>query len=89
VVWCQYCQSFYLLGNQLLLYSFSPCCQRKDDTVANVLRSVPLNVSFRHGLVNTNSMAWLDLVPKVVQVHLIDNKDAFRWNLTKKGLFTI
>ena len=35
------------------------------------------------------TVAWLDLVSKVVQVHLTDNKDAFRWNLTKKGLFTV
>ena len=34
------------------------------------------------------TVAWLDLVSKVVQVHLTDNKDAFRWNLIKKGLFT-
>ena len=62
--------------------------RRKEDTVANVLRSVPLNVSFRCGLVNANRMAWLDLVPKVVQV-LTDDKDVFRWNLTKKGLFIV
>ena len=28
--------------------------RRKDDTVANVLGIVPLNVSFRRGLVNEN-----------------------------------
>ena len=48
-----------------------------------------LNVSFRRGLVNTNRVAWLDLVSKVVQVHLTDDKDVFQWNLTKNGLFTV
>ena len=36
--------------------------RRKDDTVANVLGTVPLNVSFRRGLVPENRNAWLDLV---------------------------
>ena len=48
-----------------------------------------LNVSFRRGLVNTNRVAWLDLVSKVVQVHLTDDKDVFQWNLTENGLFTV
>ena len=63
--------------------------RRKDDTVANILGSVPLNVSFRRGLVNANRMAWFDLVSMVIQVHFTNEKDVFRWNLTKNGLFTV
>ena len=63
--------------------------RRKDDTVANILGSVPLNVSFRRGLVNVNRMAWFDLVSMVIQVHFTNEKDVFRWNLTKNGLFTV
>ena len=44
--------------------------RRKDDTVAKVLGTTPLNVSFRRGLVNANCIAWFDLVSKVVNVHL-------------------
>ena len=59
------------------LYSFSEVypglfriVRRKDDTVAEVLRATPLNVSFRRGLVNLNRIAWFGLVSKVVNVHL-------------------
>ena len=61
----------------------------KDDTVANVLGIVPLNVSFRWGLVNENRNTWFDLVSKVVHVHLSNEEDVFRWNLSKDGMFTV
>ena len=54
----------------------------KDNDVANILGSVPLNVSFRRGLVNTNRMVWLDLESK-------DVNNIFRWNLTNNCLFTV
>ena len=44
--------------------------RKKSDTMANVLWIVPLNVSFRRGLVNTNLNYWYDLVSKVVPVSL-------------------
>ena len=56
--------------------------RRKYNDVANILGSVPLNVSFRRGLVNTNRMVWLDLVSK-------DVNDIFRWNLTKNCMFIV
>ena len=49
--------------------------RRKDDMVANVLRTIPLNVSFRRGLVNENRISWFDLVLKIVLVHLTNGKD--------------
>ena len=63
--------------------------RRKDDTVANVLGIVPLNVSFRRGLVNENRNTWFDLVSKVVHVHLSNEEDVFRWNLSKNGMFIV
>jgi hypothetical protein len=63
--------------------------RKKDDTVANVLRTVPLNVSFRRGLVNANLNSWFDVVSKVVMVNLKPGTDLFRWNLTKNGFFTV
>ena len=46
----------------------------KDDMVADVLPTIPLNVSFRQGLVNANQTVWFDLMAKVVQVHLTNGK---------------
>jgi len=61
----------------------------KDDTVAKVLATVPLNISFRRGLISANRIAWFDIVSKVVQISLTNGKDVFRWKLTKNGLFTV
>jgi hypothetical protein len=36
--------------------------RRKDNMVANMLRAIPLNVSFRRGLVNENQISWFDSV---------------------------
>jgi hypothetical protein len=63
--------------------------RRKDDTVANVLGIVPLNVSFRRGLVNENQNTWFGLVSKVVQVHHSNEEDVFRRNLSKNGMFIV
>jgi hypothetical protein len=63
--------------------------KRKDDTVAKVLRSIPLNISFRRGLINANRIAWFDLVSRVVEVSLTNGQDVFRWSLTKNGLFMV
>jgi len=39
--------------------------RKKDDTAANVVRTLPLNVSFRRGLVNANMNSWYGLAPKL------------------------
>jgi len=63
--------------------------RQKDDTVANVLATISLNVCFRQGLVNEKRNAWFDLVSKVVQLLLSNGKDVLRWNLINNGIFTI
>jgi hypothetical protein len=63
--------------------------RRKNDTVVNVMGTIPLNVSYRRSLVNANRIVWFDLVSKVVQVHLTNRKDVFWWNLNKNGMFTV
>ena len=57
--------------------------------VANVLRTVLLNVSFRRGLINKNLTSWYDLVSKVVPIHLTNGRDMFIWNLSKNDLFKV
>jgi hypothetical protein len=57
--------------------------------VANVLSTVPLNVSFRHGLINANRDAWFDLVLKVVHIRHSEDGDFSRKNLTTSGLFSV
>ena len=58
-------------------------------TVAKILATRPLNLSFRRALVNNKLVEWLNLVAQIAHVDLVDGLDNFRWNLTKSGLFTV
>jgi hypothetical protein len=62
--------------------------RRKGDSVAKVLSTTPLNISFRRALVGERLSEWLDLVALVVPVTLNENKDKFLWQLRKNGSFS-
>uniref|UniRef100_A0A453ELS0 Reverse transcriptase zinc-binding domain-containing protein n=1 Tax=Aegilops tauschii subsp. strangulata TaxID=200361 RepID=A0A453ELS0_AEGTS len=49
--------------------------QRKEDYVATVLNSVPLNIQFRRSLVGERWNAWLHLVRRLMDVQLSDQAD--------------
>jgi hypothetical protein len=57
--------------------------------VANVLNSRPLTVSFRRALLGSKLTQWLQLVSKVADVALNNEKDAFVWSPNNNGLFTV
>lgn len=63
--------------------------RRKHATVANVLSSTPLNVSFRRGLQGDTLRQWNSLVALVLDVSLNPAKDHFRWSLTQNGEYTV
>jgi hypothetical protein len=48
--------------------------------VAQVLSTVPLNISFRRAVVGENCVKWLELVGCHLDKHLIRRKDTFVWN---------
>jgi hypothetical protein len=52
-------------------------------SVAQVLSTTPLNVSFRRALVGDNWDKWLHLVESVLMVYLNDHRDSFRWTASK------
>jgi hypothetical protein len=52
-------------------------------SVAQVLSTTPLSVSFRRALVGDNWDKWLHLVGNVLPVHLNDHMDSFRWTASK------
>ena len=63
--------------------------QKKHVTIASAFDRVPLNVSFRRTLTGHNLYLWHDLVARISHVQLNNNADAFRWNLTQAGTFTV
>jgi Na+/H+ antiporter NhaD/arsenite permease-like protein len=55
----------------------------KNMSVAQVLSTIPLNVSYRRALMGDNWDKWLHLVGNVLLVHLNDHRDSFRWTASK------
>jgi hypothetical protein len=58
--------------------------KRKNMSVAQVLSTTPLNVSFRRTLIGVNWDNWLNLVGNVLEVNLNNIRDSFRWTASKK-----
>ena len=63
--------------------------RRKNSSIANVMRSVPLNVSFRRALVGQNLANWHNLCTSIVHIQLSQLNDCFRWNYHQNGQFTV
>ena len=63
--------------------------RKKNDIVAYVLSSVPLNVSFRRSLQDNNLRNWNELDMSIMHIQLNDNKDTFKWNLKANRIFTV
>ncbi|WVZ61663.1 hypothetical protein U9M48_011501 [Paspalum notatum var. saurae] len=79
-------------GNQPLKLSYPSLfsiARKKGATVADVMSSSPLNISFRRGLHGERLLAWNELVGRVMSLELREGRDVFRWDLNKKGLFSV
>jgi hypothetical protein len=61
----------------------------KNVTVANTIKEDGLNISFRRNLAGDRWQAWLDLVERLMEIHLTDEKDTFTWKLTESGQFSV
>jgi hypothetical protein len=63
--------------------SLQKIVRKKNKSVAQVLSTTPLNVSFRGALVGDSWDKWLEIVGNVVMVSLNDRKDSFIWTANK------
>lgn len=63
--------------------------KKRNVTIANVLRTRPLNVASRRALVGENLKNCYKIVAIVAFINLTSNKDVFRWDLNKDGTFTV
>jgi hypothetical protein len=62
--------------------------RKKNIYVASVFSIVPLNISFRRGLVGNNLSLWYSLVGMVAHVRLIGTMDSFIWGLHQNCIFS-
>jgi hypothetical protein len=79
-------------GNQPLKDRFPALfntVRRKQDSVARVLASVSLNISFRRNLVGRNQRDWHRIVASIQYVNLQGEWDAFVWALHSSGSFSV
>jgi hypothetical protein len=60
--------------------------RKKHISVTSVL---PLNISFRRGLVGNNLICWHDLVARVANTRLIILEYKFIWGLHQNGIFSV
>jgi hypothetical protein len=57
--------------------------KKKNMSVAQVLSTTPLNISFRRVLIGVDWDNWLSLVGNVLEVNLNNLRDSFRWTASK------
>jgi hypothetical protein len=80
------------LGNSTLreqypsLYNIA---RHKQDTVAEVFSTSPLNIFWRRDLIGCKLTAWNDLVLRLANIVLSQESDEFRWNLHPNGQFSV
>jgi hypothetical protein len=80
------------LGNKPLKDRFPSLfniVRRKQDSVAHILSSSPLNISFRRNLVGMNLRDWHRIVTSLQDVNLHDERDVFLWALHSSGNFSV
>jgi hypothetical protein len=71
------------LGNKPLAQQY--IVQRKQVLIANILSHKPLNINFRRTLYNKRWTLQLQLVQRLMNVQLTNEKDQFVWDLTTSG----
>jgi hypothetical protein len=62
--------------------------KKKHISVASVFSTVPLNISFRRGLVGNNLIHWHNLVARVANTRFCNRDDKFIWELHQNGIFS-
>ena len=80
------------LGNTPLALQYPSLyhiAQRKENYVATVLQTVPLNIQFRRSLVGELWDSWLHLVRRLMDVQLSDQGDTLNGKVTGNGVFSI
>jgi hypothetical protein len=63
--------------------------RRKIVVVANIFQTIPMNISFRRGLVGQLYEQWMDLVAHLVHVRLNTASDTFCWDLSADGSVSV
>ena len=63
--------------------------RRKNSSIATVMGSVPLNVSFRRALVGQNLVFCHDLCASIIHIQLNQSSDCVSWNYNQNSRFCV
>jgi hypothetical protein len=63
--------------------------KKKSATIESIFISIPLNISFRVSLVDRNFRSWHNLLTRIENIHLNDQRDIFIWSLNSSGQFSV
>jgi hypothetical protein len=80
------------LGDQPLKIKFPVLfniVRKKQDSMANIFWSSPLNISFRRSLVGQNLRDWNRIVSWLTDLNRQDIPDVFTWSLHSTGQFSV
>lgn len=80
------------LGLQPLKYQYPSLynvVRKRHSTLAEVMSTTPLNVSFRRSIVGPKLVEWNDLISRLANITLSNEKDCFIWSLHKNGHFSV
>ncbi|WVZ49477.1 LOW QUALITY PROTEIN: hypothetical protein U9M48_000835, partial [Paspalum notatum var. saurae] len=81
-----------ICGDQPLKYNFPSLfniVRKKNATVAEVLCSSSLNISFRRALTGNKLTQWHNLVLRTMNAELTEGNDVFSWKLHRNGSFSV
>ena len=79
-------QTLHPQKSNFLAYTTQPIVRT---TVKTVMNQVPINVPFRRALTEDKWMAWLNLVAKIANVQLSNERDIFNQGLHNHGHFSV
>ena len=63
--------------------------RKKQSIVAKVMSTTPLNISFRRAIVGQKLIEWNDLILRLANITLSNEKDCFVWSLHKNCQFSV
>ena len=63
--------------------------RKKQSTVAEVMSTTPLNISFRRAIVGQKLIEWNNLILRLANITLPNENDYFIWSLHKNGQFSV
>nr|BAB86233.1 P0648C09.22 [Oryza sativa Japonica Group] len=69
--------------------TLSNVARKKQSTVAEVMSTTPLNISFRRAIVDQKLIEWDDLILRLANITLSNENDCFVWSLHKNGQFSV